>query len=120
MKRLLAFLLLISHMNSSMFLPQVPEYDAYDANGNQVDDINSITELIMVSLGMDHTPDDEDDDMGQNFQLVRVVDCVFHPFFSEIKNVWIPIKDPASYFDFTNNKTSMIVYDLIIPPPKTA
>lgn len=120
MKRLLAFLLLTSHMNSSMFLPQVPEHDVYDRNGNQVDDINSVTELIMVSLGMDHTPDDEDDDTGQNFQLVRVADCVFHPFFSEIKNVRIPVKDPALYGDFTNNKTSLIIYDLIIPPPKQA
>jgi hypothetical protein len=41
MKKLLAFILLLSHMNTSMFLPQVPEDDIYDGNGNQVDDINS-------------------------------------------------------------------------------
>jgi hypothetical protein len=31
MKKLLAFLLLISHMNTSMLLPQVPEVDLVDA-----------------------------------------------------------------------------------------
>lgn len=120
MKRLLAFTLLICHMNTSMFLPQVPEHDVYDAHGNQVDDINSITELVLVSLGIDHTPDDEDDDSGQNFQLVRMADCVFHPFYNEIKSMGASTNTRVLYSDFTNNKISRIAYDLIIPPPKLA
>lgn len=107
-------------MNTSMFLPQVAEHDVYDAQGNQIEDINSVTELIMVSLGIDRIPEDEDDDTGQNFQLVRVADCVFHPFFSQIKSTGFSAKAPELYGDFTNNKISLIVYDLIIPPPKQA
>ncbi len=120
MKQVLAFILLLSHMNTSMFLPQVAEQDVYDAHGNQVDDINSITELILVSLGIDKTADDEDDDCGQNLQLVRMADCVFHPFFTEIKNTGASINSPALYGDFTHDKISKISYDLIIPPPKQA
>ncbi|MGN6531270.1 MAG: hypothetical protein ACTHK0_05925 [Ginsengibacter sp.] len=120
MKQVFAFILLLSHMNTSMFLPQVPEQDVYDAHGNLVDDINSITELVLVSLGIDHTADDEDDDSGQNFQLVRMADCVFHPFFNEINNTGASTNTRILYSDFTNNKISRIAYDLIIPPPKLA
>ena len=70
MKKILAFFLLISHMNTSMFLPQVPEDDVYDTNGNQLDDINSIVEYVMVKIGLDHTADDEDNDSGQNLHVV--------------------------------------------------
>lgn len=120
MKRIVAFLLLVSHMNTSMFLPQVPEHDVYDAHGNQVDDINSIAELVLVSLGIDQTADDEDDDCGQNFQFVRMADCAFHPFFSETTNTAASGIVSRLYSDFTNNKISLIAYDLIIPPPKLA
>ena len=54
-----------------MFLPQAPEQDQYDANGQQKDDINSLTEYFTVILGYDHTPDDEDDDTGQNFHMAK-------------------------------------------------
>lgn len=120
MRRLLAFILLVSHTNTSMFMPQAPEADVYDSNGSQVDDINSITELILVSLGIDHTADDEDDDSGQNLQLVRVADCEFHPFFNQIKNWGASMNGRSLYSDFTNDKISLIAYDLIIPPPKLA
>jgi hypothetical protein len=54
-----------------MFLPQTAEQDIYDANGQQIDDVNSVIEYIAVTLGYDHTPDDEDDDNGQNFHIVK-------------------------------------------------
>jgi hypothetical protein len=42
MKRFLAFILLLSHINTSMLLPQVPEVDVYDANGNQAVAVSKI------------------------------------------------------------------------------
>ncbi|MEO6813568.1 MAG: hypothetical protein ABI172_06525 [Ginsengibacter sp.] len=118
MKRLLAFIVLLSHMNTSMFLPQVPEVDIYDANGNQVDDINSVVEYVMVKLGLDHTADDEDSDNGQNFHLVKMVDYFYQPFFSLIESNSPLGNESDNFRQFTNDKISMISYDLIVPPPK--
>ncbi len=119
MKKLLAFILLLSHMNTSMFLPQVPEDDVYDANGNQVDDINSVVEYVMVKLGLDHHADDEDDDSGQNFHLVKNAEF-FPPVFSEIKTNDFFTTEPAVFGEYKENKIPMISFDIIIPPPKFA
>ena len=79
MKKLFAFILLLSHMNTSMFLPQVPENDVYDKNGNQLDDITSVVECVMVYLDIDHHTDDENDDQGQNFHMVKIFEYCFQP-----------------------------------------
>ena len=75
MKKIVAFILLLCHMNTSMFLPQMDEEDVYIASGQQVDDINSVVEYVdQVMLGhKDDTPEDEDDDSGQNFLLVETL-----------------------------------------------
>ena len=118
MKKLLAFILLLSHMNVSMFLPQVPEADVYDENGNQTDDINSVVEFVMVKLGIDHHADDEDDDSGQNFHLVKIAEYCFQPVFTELNtNNTFEIK-PALYGVYKENKSPNISFDIIIPPPK--
>ncbi len=118
MKKLLAFLLLISHMNTSMFLPQVPESDVFDAGGNQVDDVNSVVEFIMVKLGVDHRADDEDDDNGQNLHLVKITELFFQPAFSEPKNNEFTVSEQGTFSEYKENKISLISYDIIIPPPK--
>jgi hypothetical protein len=118
MKKLLAFILLLSHMNTSMFLPQVPEDDVYDGNGNQVDDINSVVEYIMVTLGLDHNADDEDDDNGQNLHLVKVFEYCFQPVFSEIKTTEFFITEPAAFGEYKEDKIPHVSFDIIIPPPK--
>lgn len=121
MKRFLVFILLACYMNTSMFLPQMAEVDVFDANGNQVDDINSVVEYISVALGIDHTADDEDDDSGQNFHLVLkpiTVSCpqVFIPIEHKI---FAPVKVPfcCSYKDI---KLQMISFDILTPPPDRA
>ncbi len=117
MKRLLAFILLLSHMNTSMFLPQVPEDDVYDGNGFQVDDINSIVELVMVKLGIDHHADDEDDDQGQNFHLVKIFEYCF-PQFDNIKTKDLFITSQSMFQEYKEDKIPQISFDIIIPPPK--
>ena len=118
MKRLLAFILLLSHMNTSMLLPQVSEDDVYDKMGNQVDDINSIVELVMVKLGFDHHADDEDDDQGQNFHIVKIFEYCSQPVFSEINNREFAIDKKAMFGVYKENKIPDISFDIIIPPPK--
>lgn len=116
MKRLLAFILILSHMNTSMFLPQVPEQDVYDSNGNQLDDITSIVELVRVKLGYDHQADDENDDSGQNFHIVNTGYNI-EPFIGEIKKEFA-INHSKKFSDLKESKVPLVVYDILVPPPK--
>ncbi len=117
MKKILAFILLISHMNTSMLLPQVPEVDIYDANGNQIDDINSVVEYVMVKLGFDHHADDEDDDSGQNLHLVTGFQYTFEPYFLPLIKEY-SASEINSFAEFTHLKAPSVSYDIIVPPPK--
>lgn len=104
-------------MNASMFLPQVQEEDTFNANGQQVDDINSIVELINVELGYDKTADDEDDDSGQNFHLVKL-----HEYNFQQQSVLI---EGTNFKEITNKVFSeykvpcikSVVTDILTPPP---
>ena len=116
MRRLLAFTLLISHMNTSMFLPQVAMADVYDANGNQEDDITSIVELVRVKLGLDHTADDENDDSGQNFHIVNL-EYTIEPFNTEIKNEFAQ-EDSKVFHEIFQTLIPSVSYDILVPPPK--
>ncbi len=103
-------------MNTSMFLPQVPEQDVYDANGNQLDDITSIVELVRVKLGYDHRADDENDDSGQNFHIVNI-GYTIEPLAREIRKEFA-ITNSKKFRDLKESKIPSVVYDIIIPPPK--
>lgn len=116
MKRWLAFILILSHMNTSMFLPQVPEQDVYDANGNQLDDITSLVELVRVKLGYDHRADDENDDSGQNFHIVNTTYTI-EPAWRELKND-VALNNGSDFHDFILSKIPSVSYDIIVPPPK--
>ena len=74
MKQFSVYLLLALHINFFMFLPQCPEMDVRDANGQQQEDINSLIEWANVALGIDTTPDDEDDDNGTKFIVLKNFD----------------------------------------------
>jgi hypothetical protein len=102
-----------------MLLPQAPEDDVYDNNGNQVDDINSIVELIMVKLGIDHHADDEDNDQGQNFHLVKVFDYCFEPAFTKIKQGELILNNRALFGEYKEEKIPLMALDIIVPPPKS-
>jgi hypothetical protein len=105
-------------MNASMFLPQVPEEDEYDRNGCQIDDINSVLEYFAVVLGYDHTPDDEDDDSGQNLHLVKSTDYNFR-----IQFVLVQPESPAvlrinEFPDYITARIEPVCYDVATPPPE--
>lgn len=105
-------------MNTSMFLPQVAEKDKYDANGNQVDDINSVVEYVAITLGYDHKADDEDDDTGQNFHLIKSFEFGYHQSSIEVKSVFNSIASKISYPKYTEDNLLTVSYDIIAPPPK--
>jgi hypothetical protein len=100
-----------------MFLPQIAEDDVFDANGKQVDDVNSVIEYFQVALGYDHHADDEDDDNGQNFHLIKNVEYNFQQCYFAIEPAAIlPISSPIFYHTDERNFQS-ISMDIISPPP---
>ena len=117
MKRFLAFFLLLSHINTSLLLPQVPEVDVYDTNGNQLDDINSIVEYVLVKIGIDHTTDDEDNDSGQHLHVVPDFQYTFEPFFSMVPKDYTNV-NKNEFVEYSVSKIPLVSYDIIIPPPK--
>ena len=117
MKKVFAFILLSCHMNTSMFLPQVQEDDVYDSNGVQLDDVNSVVEYFEVALGYDKTSDDEDDDNGQNFHLVKNIEYNFQQQVVAVaKHDFTEIKEK----EFSEYKIPLLTspsYDILTPPP---
>ena len=118
MKKCIAFILLLCHMNASMFLPQVPEEDVYDTNGQQVDDINSVIEFVRVELGYDKTADDEDDDSGQNFHLVKALDYAFEQQSILIEKARFAPINGSEFSEYKIPEVKLLCYDILIPPPK--
>ncbi len=118
MKKLFTYILLLCHMNASMFLPQVAEMDIVNTQGQYKDDINSIAEYVCVVLGYDHTPDDEDDDSGQNFHLVNACDYFYQQEIKILEDQQLAAPSAPSYRGFTAGKFSTPYYDIIAPPPK--
>ena len=106
-------------MNTSMFLPQVPQHDVFDEEGNQIDDINSVVEYVMVSLGLDDVADDEDNDNGQNFNIVTITPCIIPPH-SNLLNKPQVSRIKKNFLATYNASITLMAYDVIIPPPKTA
>lgn len=117
MKKCIAFLLLLCHMNTSMFLPQVQEEDMYSATGQELDDINSIVELVNVELGYDTTADDEDSDNGQNFHIVKSTD-----YCSQQQSVLLERTDYKElnnkiFSEYRISSAQSVFTDVLTPPP---
>jgi len=118
MRRLLAFILLLSHMNTSMFFPQVPEEDVYDSRGNQLDNITSIVEWVRVKTGLDHTADNENDNRAQSLHQVKDFQYTFDPT-SFTKNISACFKlVNVNYTEYPHSKIPSVSYDILVPPPK--
>ena len=106
-------------MNTSMFLPQVAEEDQYDANGHQIDDINSVAEFMCVQLGIDKTADDEDDDSGQNFHLVKDAEYFYQPQFICIEPAkYTQANEQKKFADYLIPKPNAVEVEITTPPPK--
>lgn len=118
MKRLLALLVLLSHMNTSMFMPQVQEQDIYDASGKKIDDINSVIEYIGVTLGIDHTADDEDDDTGQYFHVIKAAPYYSPQHIAEVRGKKCPVIKSRCFTEYKPVRLKRIALEIITPPPE--
>jgi hypothetical protein len=120
MRKYLAILILISHMNFFMFIPQMEEVDQFDKNGCQVDDINSLYEFIdQVVLGnTDNTPEDEDDDQPRFFHLVKVGDFTIGQSIALVKRPEFSSNDNTNYPFFLSGKIPLVFAEILLPPPK--
>ncbi len=118
-KKLIAFITLLCHMNSSMLLPQGAELDVFNWSGQQEDDINTVFEYVdQVILGHhDNTPEDEDDDSGQNLHLVKDVNYCFQPFFTPVERKVIITRKKPAYALFQLRKLSAVYQEILSPPP---
>jgi hypothetical protein len=101
-----------------MFLPQGAEVDCYDKNGQQIDDINSVVEYVEVALGYDHTADDEDDDSGQNFHIVKAFDYYFEQKVVVLETEKVQVEQSVTrHFDHAVLYTQTCYLDIPTPPP---
>ena len=117
MRRFLALVVVLSHMNTSMFFPQVPEQNIYDNKGNQIDNITSIVEWIRVKTGFDHTADNENDDRAQNLHPVKTVQYTSDNYFiNTVRKFAAPIDQ--YYGEDPQSRILMPAYDILVPPPK--
>jgi hypothetical protein len=120
MKKVLAFLVLLSHINFAMFIAQVDEVDIYTKDGQQVEDINSLFEYVdEVILGNKNPhPLDEDDDNARYFHASKFDDYCFSQLGTELKksNTLSSIK--TKYPPYIEKKLGLVFLDIQIPPPK--
>jgi len=117
MRRLLAFILIISHMNTSMFFPQVPEKNIYDSKGDQIDNITSIVEWVRVKTGLDHTADNENNNRAQNLHPVKTFQYTSDNYFTKVANKYSALVH-VHYAEYPKTKILMPSYDILVPPPK--
>ncbi|MBO9204722.1 MULTISPECIES: hypothetical protein [Niastella] len=124
LRKLLAYILLFAHINTSMFIPQMDEeVDMYDNAGNQIDDINTLIEFIDQDvLGhYDTSPEDEDDDTGRPLHVIKIVDYSYHPYFEELQTkVAIKEKPEVIFTGYVEHKLTAGFKNILLPPPKQA
>ncbi len=104
-----------------MFIPVMDEIDIFDAHGNQICDINTLTEFI-DQIVMGHKPashPDEDDDQAHFFNVIK-----FQGFFinqvvivSTKKDLFAWAEKPV-YTTYKDKKLLSLEQDILIPPPK--
>jgi hypothetical protein len=114
------FIVMLVHINGSMFLPQVPEQDIYNAQGQQEKDINTVIEYIdeVIIGNHDKDPVDEDNDDGQNFHLVKIVDYYFEIDFAPVKHKPLISATKQQFCLFSEEKLHPVILDILAPPPK--
>ena len=103
-----------------MLLPQVAEVDIYNAQGQQEDDINTVIEYVDEVLLDNHrpTPVDEDNDQGQNFHLVKIVDYYFDLDFSSFKHKPVVATTKSKFCIHPEEKIFPVTLEIIAQPPK--
>lgn len=122
MRRLLAVLMLIVHVNVTMFIPVVEDVDIYDTSGQQVSDINTLFQLIEeVFLGQTHHSDtDQDDDQAHYFTASHHVHhyIVYKSVICETQP--LPVVREQEVYRIVHDEDILSgICTIIGPPPKS-
>ncbi len=120
LRKLVIFIVVLVHVNGSMFLPQTAEQDIFNSQGQQEKDIDTVVEYIdeVVMNNHEKNPVDKDNDQGQNFHLVKIVDYYFAPDFTPVKNKFLKTAARQPFALFSEKKIHMVTLDIPAPPPK--
>jgi hypothetical protein len=102
-----------------MLIPQVAEIDFY-ANGKQVDDINSTIEYLQQEVLdiPDESPEDEDDDNGQQMHCSSFGIDMYEISFQQLRLRNVCHNSLKAFFYKTEGKVLSGCFDILIPPPK--
>jgi len=115
--KIVAFIVLLSHLNFSMFIAQIDEVDVFDKSGQQREDVNSLVEYLANTFHLKHKPfKDTDDDNARYFHVVKLPNCIMPQ----------PIVAKENTFNFSNKSFSPYIEKKLIslsldiqgPPPK--
>jgi hypothetical protein len=119
--KLLAWLLLLFHVNYLMFIPNVDEMDIYDVRGIAVDDINSVYEFVdqVVFSHFDDTPEDEDDDSEHAAQTTQagLYCCTKAQVYFVRKSAFTLVLRSVHYPALSEQAKMIHQPDVISPPP---
>jgi hypothetical protein len=120
MKKPIAFIVLLCHINFTMFFPTVKEYDLYTSNGIMIDEINSVYEYVDEDLfgDKDESPDDEDDDEPDFYELIKIGSYYFHNVGTELTCAPLQTYSKLAYPAYIYNSLLSLSYDVVAPPPK--
>ncbi|MDE3249767.1 MAG: hypothetical protein KGO82_13975 [Bacteroidota bacterium] len=120
LKKLIVIFVMFVHVNGSMFLPQTAEKDIYNRSGQQERDVNTLIEFVYASLNIhqNNNPVDNDDDQGQNFHLVKLVDyhLALDPVY--LRPQAVPRTDLLHYGTHPVEKIPLVSTEIVAPPPK--
>jgi hypothetical protein len=123
MRKIITILIMLLHVNTSMFIPVMEEVDIFDAQGVQYDDINSTYEFVdQVVLGnKDDTPEDEDDDHAHEFNVVHLKMFIVprlvasEPAVKVTSVAWI---SKPGFMTGPEAKWASVPHEITGPPPK--
>ena len=115
--KIIAFIVLVSHINFSMFIAQIDEVDVFDKNGQQREDVNSLIEYLANTFHVKHKPlKDSDDDNARYFHVIKLPSCIIpQPIVEKENNFHFIDKSFSLYIE---KKLISLSLDIQGPPPK--
>jgi hypothetical protein len=123
MRKFFIYLILVTYLNMAL-VPHLGEVDVFVAGTtHQVDEINSLYEQIMVSLGYDSTAEDEDGDSGteddsttNSSKILQY--CALTQYQSTLKFFFVINEKKFNHFVFEKFNLSSIDFGIESPPPE--
>jgi hypothetical protein len=123
MKDLFIYILLVTYLNMAL-VPHVSETDVFiKGSHQQIDEINSFYEQVMVVLGYDTIAEDEDGDSGteddsttNSSKILQY--CALTQYQSTLKSFFVIYEKKCNHFVFEKFNLSSIDFGIESPPPE--